>query len=180
MSSCLRVSKTTASRSAIPGVRKREMAHTKIPRHAEGWPVGAQDDVHPIRYHRVLARSLPQLARPKITSLPPDDTRSSAQRMNPSHVLRLVSRMSRVECGRESLRLALQPIESAMPAKQCPAGWGTWWKCRMENKPTQPVRARRALQQAAPAITRGARAAVRAQRRPIPNRIGRYPGRYRA
>jgi hypothetical protein len=47
------------------------MPHTKALRHEEGRRVGAQDGVHPIRYDGVLARSLPQLARLWIASLPP-------------------------------------------------------------------------------------------------------------
>jgi transposase len=60
--------------------------------------------------------------------------RRTNQRMDSTHVLGLVSRMSRVECVRESLRMALQEIASAVPAAQCPAAWLTWWERYVENK----------------------------------------------
>jgi len=60
--------------------------------------------------------------------------RRTNQRMDSTHVLGLVSRMSRVECVRESLRLALQEIALAVPLAQCPAGWTTWWERYVENK----------------------------------------------
>ena len=60
--------------------------------------------------------------------------RRTNQRMDSTHVLGLVSRMSRVECVRESLRLALQEIASAVPLAQCPADWTTWWERYVENK----------------------------------------------
>jgi transposase len=60
--------------------------------------------------------------------------RRANQRMDSTHVLGLVSRMSRVECVRESLRMALQEIASAVPAAQCPATWLTWWERYVENK----------------------------------------------
>ena len=60
--------------------------------------------------------------------------RRTNQRMDSTHVLGLVSRMSRVECVRESLRLALQEIASAVPVAQCPVGWTTWWERYVENK----------------------------------------------
>lgn len=60
--------------------------------------------------------------------------RRTNQRMDSTHVLGLVSRMSRVECVRESLRMALQEIASVVPAVQCPAAWLTWWERYVENK----------------------------------------------
>ena len=60
--------------------------------------------------------------------------RRTSQRMDSTHVLGLVSRMSRVECVRESLRLALQEIESAVPAEERPAAWATWWERYVESQ----------------------------------------------
>jgi transposase len=60
--------------------------------------------------------------------------RRTNQRLDSTHVLGLVSRMSRVECVRESLRLALQEIASAGPPAQYPATWLTWWERYVENK----------------------------------------------
>lgn len=60
--------------------------------------------------------------------------RRTPQRMDSTHVLGLVSRMSRVECVRESLRLALQEIESAVPAEERPAAWATWWERYVESQ----------------------------------------------
>lgn len=56
------------------------------------------------------------------------------QRLDSTHVLGLVSRMSRVECVRESIRLALEEILPAVPRAQLPQSWSIWWERYVENK----------------------------------------------
>jgi len=57
-----------------------------------------------------------------------------AQRLDSTHVLGLVSQMSRLECVRESLRLALERLESE-PALARPAAWPIWWERYVESRP---------------------------------------------
>lgn len=54
-----------------------------------------------------------------------------AQRLDSTHVLGLVSEMSRLECVRESLRLALE----REPALARPSGWPVWWERYVESRP---------------------------------------------
>lgn len=42
--------------------------------------------------------------------------------------------MSRLDCVRESLRLALQELEGVVPAAARPLGWGAWWERYVENQ----------------------------------------------
>ncbi len=60
--------------------------------------------------------------------------RRTHQRLDSTHILGLVSRMSRVECVRESLRLALEEILPAVPEDKRPTSWVTWWERYVENK----------------------------------------------
>jgi len=57
-----------------------------------------------------------------------------AQRLDSTHVLGLVSEMSRLECVRESLRLALERMERD-PALARPAAWPVWWERYVESRP---------------------------------------------
>jgi len=50
-----------------------------------------------------------------------------AQRLDSTHVLGLVSHMSRLECVRETLRLALE-ILAELPQEQRPEAWPIWWE----------------------------------------------------
>jgi hypothetical protein len=57
-----------------------------------------------------------------------------AQRLDSTHVLGLVSEMSRLECVRESLRLTLERLERE-PALTRPAAWPAWWERYVESRP---------------------------------------------
>jgi transposase len=54
--------------------------------------------------------------------------RRSRQRLDSTQVLGRVSRMSRLDCVRESLRLALQEIAEELPATEQPPWWLTVWE----------------------------------------------------
>ena len=60
--------------------------------------------------------------------------RRTHQRMDSTHVLGLVSRMSRVECVRESIRLALEEVAARAPAGPRPAAWQAWWERYVESQ----------------------------------------------
>ena len=55
------------------------------------------------------------------------------QRLDSSHVLGLVSRMSRLECVRETLRLALKALEP-IEALARPEAWAVWWERYVASK----------------------------------------------
>ena len=55
------------------------------------------------------------------------------QRLDSSHVIGLVREMSRLECVRESLRLALEALE-AIGGIERPAAWSVWWERYVESK----------------------------------------------
>lgn len=55
-----------------------------------------------------------------------------AQRLDSTHVLGLVSQMSRLECVRESLRLALERLEREAALAR-PAAWPVWWERYVES-----------------------------------------------
>jgi hypothetical protein len=55
------------------------------------------------------------------------------QRLDSSHVIGQVSRMSRLECVRETLRLTLEALEP-IQALARPARWPVWWERYVENK----------------------------------------------
>ncbi|MGB7548114.1 MAG: transposase [Terracidiphilus sp.] len=59
--------------------------------------------------------------------------RKARQRLDSSHMLGLVSHMSRLECMRETLRLALEALER-IEALARPEGWPVWWERYVENK----------------------------------------------
>jgi hypothetical protein len=50
-----------------------------------------------------------------------------AQRLDSTHVVGLVSHMSRLECVRETIRLALEVLEQ-VPQEELPEIWPTWWE----------------------------------------------------
>ena len=50
-----------------------------------------------------------------------------AQRLDSTHILGLVSHMSRLECVREAVRLALEVLEE-LPESGRPEGWSSWWE----------------------------------------------------
>lgn len=53
--------------------------------------------------------------------------RKSRQRLDSTQMLGRVSRMSRLDCVRESLRLALQEIAAKLPSEQRPPCWPLLW-----------------------------------------------------
>lgn len=56
----------------------------------------------------------------------------SKQRLDSTHVLGLVRRMSTLECVRETIRLALEELEVATEVR--PSGWLVWWERYVETK----------------------------------------------
>jgi transposase len=59
--------------------------------------------------------------------------RKTRQRLDSSHVIGLVSDMSRLECVRETLRLALEALEP-IEALARPPAWPQWWERYVESK----------------------------------------------
>ena len=55
------------------------------------------------------------------------------QRLDSTHIIGLVSRMSRLECVRETLRLALEELEGEETLAR-PAGWTLWWERYVYSK----------------------------------------------
>lgn len=60
--------------------------------------------------------------------------RQSRQRLDSTQMLGRVSRMSRLDCVRESLRLVLQEVAKAMPEPGRPAGWADLWERYVESQ----------------------------------------------
>jgi transposase len=60
--------------------------------------------------------------------------RRGKQRLDSLQVMGLVSRMSRLECVRETLRLALQELQESSVAFGRPLFWGKLWECYVANK----------------------------------------------
>jgi transposase len=58
----------------------------------------------------------------------------SRQRLDSMQIFGLVSRMSRLECVRETLRLALKELEQSAGAFGQPSFWGTMWERYVDNK----------------------------------------------
>jgi hypothetical protein len=72
------------------------------------------------------------------------------QRLDSSHVIGLVSRMSRLECVRETLRLALEALEP-IEALARPQDWSLWWERYVDSKPqykSEAAKLRAKMQQA--------------------------------
>lgn len=61
--------------------------------------------------------------------------RASRQRLDSTQVFGMVSRMSRVECVRESLRLCLQELEPLLPPEGRPPGWARCWERYVDSQP---------------------------------------------
>ena len=59
----------------------------------------------------------------------------SSRRLDSTFVLGLVSHMGRLECARETLRLALEELADRQgPTQGRPALWPTWWERYVENR----------------------------------------------
>jgi transposase len=56
------------------------------------------------------------------------------QRLDSTHVLGLVARLSKLECIRETLRLALEELAPLLPERQRPDFWGLFWERYVESK----------------------------------------------
>lgn len=55
-------------------------------------------------------------------------SRQSRQRLDSTQIFGRVARMSRLDCVRESLRLALQELEPALPSEGRPGFWAELWE----------------------------------------------------
>jgi len=60
--------------------------------------------------------------------------RRSKQRLDSTQILGLLSRMSRLECVRESLRLALEELEQSAALFAKPSGWPQLWERYVSSK----------------------------------------------
>jgi transposase len=60
--------------------------------------------------------------------------RQSRQRLDSTQMMGRVSRMSRLDCVRESLRLALQELAESLPEAQRPDWWGELWDNYVESQ----------------------------------------------
>ena len=60
--------------------------------------------------------------------------RHSRQRLDSTQMIGRVSRMSRLDCVRESLRLALQEVAKGSPESLRPAGWTGLWERYVESQ----------------------------------------------
>lgn len=85
---------------------------------------------------RLLAHGLERLGfevvleRMRTAGYLPKHTR---QRLDSTHVIGLVSRMSQLECVRQTMRLALEEIERIELLPR-PAGWSIWWERYAESR----------------------------------------------
>ena len=61
-------------------------------------------------------------------------SRRSAQRLDSTQILGLVSHMSRLECMRQTLRLALEELEQSAQVFGRPTFWSELWERYVENK----------------------------------------------
>jgi transposase len=60
--------------------------------------------------------------------------RQTRQRLDSTQIFGCISRMSRLECVRETLRLALEEAEAAPPGLSRPSFWPELWERYVENK----------------------------------------------
>ena len=58
----------------------------------------------------------------------------SKQRLDSTHILGAVARMSALECVRETLALALEELDANLPVKQRPQFWDQLWERYVESK----------------------------------------------
>jgi transposase len=57
-----------------------------------------------------------------------------AQRLDSTHVLGLVARLSKLECLRETIRLALEELAVVLPEEERPDFWALFWERYVESK----------------------------------------------
>lgn len=60
--------------------------------------------------------------------------RHSRQRLDSTQMLGRVARMSRLDCVRETLRLALEELEPRLPPEARPVFWSVLWECYVESQ----------------------------------------------
>ncbi len=83
--------------------------------------------------------------------------RKYKQRLDSTHVLGMIAKMSRLECVRESMRLALKELDGILGEGQRPEFWGVLWERYVESKldyKTPEVELRNKMQQAGEDIQR--------------------------
>jgi transposase len=83
--------------------------------------------------------------------------RKYKQRLDSTHVLGMIAKMSRLECVRESIRLALKELDGILGEGQRPEFWGILWERYVESKldyKTPEVELRNKMQQAGEDIQR--------------------------
>ena len=83
--------------------------------------------------------------------------RRHQQRLDSSHVLGMIAKMSRLECVRESIRLALRELDLILRESQRPEFWGVLWERYVESKldyKTPEVELKHKMQQAGEDIQR--------------------------
>jgi len=61
-------------------------------------------------------------------------SRQSRQRLDSTQMFGRVSKMNRLDCVRESLRLALQEVAPGLTEAVCPAWWGSLWERYVESQ----------------------------------------------
>ena len=61
-------------------------------------------------------------------------SRQNRQRLDSTQMLGRVARMSRLDCVRESLRLALEELDSALPPEARPVFWSALWERYVESQ----------------------------------------------
>jgi transposase len=83
--------------------------------------------------------------------------RKYKQRLDSTHVLGMIAKMSRLECVRESIRLALKELDLILGESQHPEFWGILWERYVESKldyKAPEVELRNKMQQAGEDIQR--------------------------
>ena len=85
--------------------------------------------------HRLLEHGMEHLGFDSVLDAMRDAgylPKKTRQRLDSTHVVGLISQMSRLECMRESMRLALEALEklSSLPR---PEAWSIWWERYVES-----------------------------------------------
>jgi transposase len=60
--------------------------------------------------------------------------KKTRQRLDSTHVVGMVARLSALECARATLRLALEELCDKLLEAERPAQWSLWWERYVENK----------------------------------------------
>jgi transposase len=107
---------------------------------AVGWPIG-QEPFHPsalsrfrqrLLQHKQAALVFEQLVKALVAcGLVKGQT---SRRLDSTFILGLVSHMGRLECVRETLRLALEELNPQAPSQGRPALWSVWWERYVESQ----------------------------------------------